>query len=57
MRAIFHLGFPERRFWFQSLDLTDEYRFIDPTATRWSQIAALLLFELGTIDIRRVGTT
>jgi len=61
---IFHLGFPDRLFKFQSLDLKfqgldlpNEYRLGDATATRASQIAAALLFELGTVDIRRAGTT
>jgi hypothetical protein len=45
------------RFRFQSLDLANEYPFDDATATRLSQIAAVLLFDLGTIDIRRLGTT
>ena len=38
---------------FQSLDSQHEYRRSDATATRLSQIAASLLFDLGTIDIRR----
>jgi hypothetical protein len=35
---------------------TNEYRRRDATATRPSQIAAVLLFDLGTVDIRRLGT-
>src|SRR5581483_1027885 len=37
---------------FQSLDSPNEYRPSDATAPCWSQIAAVLLFELGTVDIR-----
>jgi hypothetical protein len=51
------LGFRAGSFEFQSLDPVNEYRLRDATATRPSQIAAVLLFDLGTVDIRRVGTT
>jgi len=58
MRAIFHLvvqigaQVPKPLF-----AKPKEYRRHDATAPRWSQIAAVLLFELGTIDIRCMGTT
>ena len=42
---------------FQSLDLPNEYRPRDATATRPSQITAVLLFDLGTVDIRPRGQT
>jgi hypothetical protein len=48
---------PVGSFEFQPLDLPNTYRLHDATATRASQIAAALLFEVGTVDIRRVGTT
>src|SRR5271166_1497659 len=41
----------------RSLDLPNEYRPRDATATSLSQIAAALLFDLGTVDICRAGTT
>jgi hypothetical protein len=41
---------------FSSDGLQKPYLAADAEATRLSQIAAALLFELGTVDIRRVGT-
>jgi len=52
-----YLGFPNSALIIASNHLPKQYPQTDARATRVSQIAAVILIDLGTVDIRRVGTS
>jgi hypothetical protein len=50
-----HLGFPDLSFAIASKRFAKQYPQTDARATRVSQIAAAILIDPVTVDIRRVG--